>query len=1107
MRAGWLGRCLPRAGAIYWGLARRSLLAALLLLLATHLPSRAAEDVAAGDAAAKSAAAADTASANAIPSPEPAVEPTPEQIEFFEKHVRPVLVAKCFSCHGPNQQKGGLRLDSRAALLTGGDSGPAIVLGDDAGESLLVDAVNHGDIVQMPPQGKLPERDRLSLARWVQMGAPWPPGANPEQTPGEEATDAARAGAAAPREWTDEDRAHWAFRPIAEPPLPAVKNTDLCRSPIDRFILAKLEAAGLEPVRPADKRTLVRRITFDLTGLPPTPAEVEAFLADDSPDAVARLVDRLLATPQYGERWGRHWLDVARYADSNGMDENLALGEAYRYRDYVVAAFNRDLPFDKFVREQLAGDLLPDSDTQSDASGDSTRRNERLIATGFLCLGPKMLAEDDPVKMEMDIIDEQVDALGQTFLGLTLGCARCHDHKFDPISAADYYALAGIFKSTQTMENYTVVARWQERPLVTPEVELQLAEHQQQLAAIRARVDERVARANDELIGAARARAADYLAAAAALVAQQPALASISPVADEGRTAGSIAFEAEAYARGNLVKDLELYGAGIGVVFNRGEMPNFVEFDLELSEDQAGAYELELRYAAAQRRPVRVLLDGVPLLLETAERVTGSWTPETQAWQPIAMLLLDAGKHTLRLDRDGPFPHVDKLALVPRAWPEGAPRTARRTLDAAAAEQGLVPSFLAGSVTWLLERTLRQQSTDVEAALADAAGPFVARQGIEASYPAETTAELAKLREELTALEKATPVVPRGMAVSDRAPQNLRIHVRGSHLNLGAEVSRAFPSVLGHVLPDAAPPPLDRSGRLELANWITRADHPLTSRVIANRVWLWHFGEGLVRTPDNFGRLGEAPTHPELLDWLAGWFVEHGWSIKALHREIMTSAAYQMSAEYNADAATRDAENRLVWRFNRRRLDAEELRDAILATSGRIDLSPGGSLLVTKNREYVAGTASVNPTSYDSRRRSIYLPVVRSALYDVFQAFDFPDPSVLMGRRDRTTVAPQALFMLNSSLVLEESRAWAERLLNDQAEDNGAANATRLQSLYQTALARPASADEIARAEAFLTASTSQWREHGVNDSEARLRAWAGLCRTVWGSNEFVFVD
>ena len=1093
MRAGWLGRCLPRADA------RRWLLVAILGSLTAQAAFQAIDQstVQAGDEVASS----NSADAESAP------EPTPEQVEFFEKHVRPVLAAKCFSCHGPNQQKGGLRLDSRAALLAGGDSGPAIVLGDDAAESLLVDAVNHGDIVQMPPQGKLPERDRLSLARWVQMGAPWPPGANPGQTPEGAPTDTDNASAA-PRVWTDEDRAHWSFRPIAEPLLPSVKNADWCRSPIDRFILAKLEAAGMQPARPADKRTLVRRITFDLIGLPPTPAEVEALVADDSPDAVARLVDRLLAAPQYGERWGRHWLDVARYADSNGMDENLTFGEAHRYRDYVVAAFNRDLPFDEFVREQLAGDLLPPS-SESAHSNDPQRAVERTVATGFLCLGPKMLAEDDPVKMEMDIIDEQVDTLGQAILGLTLGCARCHDHKFDPISAADYYALAGIFKSTQTMENFTVVARWQERPLVTAEVERQLGEHERQLAAAKARVDERVASANDELIATARARAADYLAAAAALHNQQPALASISPAADEGRSAGSLTFEAEAYARGNLVKDLDLYGPGIGVVFNRGELPNFVEFDLELSDAQAGAYELELRYAAAESRPIRVLLDGVPILPATAERVTGSWNPDTQAWQPVALLLLDAGKHTLRLDREGPFPHVDKLALVPRAWPEGAPRTGRRTLAAAAAEQGLVPSFLAQSVTWLLDRAGKQQSTTVEDALTDAAGPFVARQGIEASYTAETIAELAKLREELTALEKAAPVVPRGMAVSDRAPQNLRIHVRGSHLNLGAEIPRGFPSVLASALPDAAPPPLDRSGRLELANWIARADHPLTSRVIVNRVWLWHFGEGLVRTPDNFGRLGEAPTHPELLDWLAGWFVEHGWSIKALHRQIMTSAAYQMSAEFNADFAMRDADNRLWWRFNRRRLEAEELRDAILATSGRIDLAPGGSLLVTKNREYVAGTASVNPTSYASRRRSIYLPVVRSALYDVFQAFDFPDPSVLMGRRDRTTVAPQALFMLNSSLVLEESRAWAERLLGEIAEqqDAGAGDADGLNQIYQAALARPASADEIARAEEFLAASARQWREHGVDESEARRRAWAGLCRTVWGSNEFVFVD
>ncbi|MBX9788779.1 MAG: DUF1553 domain-containing protein [Pirellulales bacterium] len=1076
MRAGWSDRCFAGGGA--W------LLASVLVWVPAGFPVRAADD---------------TAVDIATEAP-----PTPEQIKFFERHVRPVLAAKCFSCHGPNQQKGGLRLDSRAALLAGGDSGPAIVVGEPA-ESLLVDAVNHGDLVQMPPQGKLPERDRLSLARWVRMGAPWPPGAPQQAAPAPE--DAEHADAQpGPREWTDEDRAHWAFQPIARPAPPAVQDVAWCRSPIDHFILAKLEAAGLKPAPPAEKRTLVRRITFDLTGLPPTPAEIDAFSADDSPDAVARLVDRLLATPQYGERWGRHWLDVARYADSNGMDENLAFGEAHRYRDYVVAAFNRDLAYDQFIREQLAGDLLP-PEPGADSASETDRRNERLVATGFLCIGPKMLAEDDPVKMEMDIIDEQVDTLGQAFLGLTLGCARCHDHKFDPLSQGDYYALAGIFKSTQTMENFSVVARWQERPLVTPEVEQQLAAHERQVAELNERVAQRVTRANDELIAAARARAADYLAAAAALVAQQSARADVGIAPDEGRTPGAIVLEAEAYARGNLVKDFELYGAGIGVVYNRGELPNFIEFDVEITDAQAGAYQLDLRYAAASSRPIEVLLDGVPVLLSTAERVTGSWTPETQSWQPAARLLLDAGKHTLRFERDGPFPHVDKVVLAPRDWPERASRGGRRTLQAAGAEQGLVPHFLAHSVKWLLSRSSNQQLIGVEEVLADAAGPFVARTGLEGSYVAEATAELVKLREELTTLEKSAPVAPRGMAVSERSPQNLCIHIRGSHLNLGAEMPRGFPSVLDRALPDTPAIAPGHSGRLELADWIAQADHPLTARVIVNRVWLWHFGEGLVRTPDNFGCLGEAPTHPELLDWLAGWFVEHGWSIKALHRLMMTSSTYQMSAAYDADAASRDADNRLWWRFNRRRLEAEELRDAILATSGRLDPTPGGSLLVTKNREYVAGTASVNPTSYASHHRSIYLPVVRSALYDVFQAFDFPDPSVLMGRRDRTTVAPQALFMLNSSLVLEESRAWAERLLAGQSGAGQSGNAARINDLYRTALGRSASEGEIERAEAFLVASERQWREHEVDEAEARLRAWAGLCRTVWGSNEFVFVD
>ncbi|MEO1996629.1 MAG: DUF1549 domain-containing protein, partial [Planctomycetaceae bacterium] len=397
--------------------------------------------------------------------------PTVQQVRFFETEIRPLLVDRCFKCHAAKKQWGGLRLDSRNAVLRGGETGPAVVSGQ-PDKSLLIRAVRQQDgDLKMPQNGRLTSRQVQQLVRWVEMGAPFP---------------AARTGTERRR-----DADHWALQPLASPAIPTVTHTDWPRSPIDHFILRRIESAQLSPSAPAHKRTLIRRVTFDLTGLPPTPREIATFLADRSPDAFARLVDRLLDSPHYGERWGRHWLDVARYADSNGFDENVAHGNAWRYRDYVVSAFNRDKPFDRFVQEQLAGDLLP--------FDDDAQRRAQLIATGFLSIGPKVLAETDQAKMRMDIIDEQLDTTGRAFLGLTLGCARCHDHKFDPIATADYYGLAGIFKSTLSMRKYTKVAEWHEHLLPSAEAtalkaafDARVEEQKSAIAELKSAADKRV---------------------------------------------------------------------------------------------------------------------------------------------------------------------------------------------------------------------------------------------------------------------------------------------------------------------------------------------------------------------------------------------------------------------------------------------------------------------------------------------------------------------------------------------------------------------------------------------------------------------------------------
>jgi cytochrome c553 len=1130
---------------------------------------------------------------------------SPAEAEFFEKSVRPLLLAKCVDCHGADKQKGGLRLDSRDAALRGGDSGAAIEPGK-PDDSRLIEAISYRTDLKMPPKSKLSDAEIAHLTDWVKRGAPWP-SSKPVSPP--------KPDAAGPL-FTAEEKSFWAFQPVRDPAVPQVKQSAWPKSPLDRFILAALEARGLSPAAPADKLTLMRRATFDLIGLPPTPDEVEKFLADESPDAFAKVVDRLLASPHYGERWGRHWLDVARYGDSNGLDENLAFANAYRYRDYVVAAFNSDKPFDQFVREQIAGDLLPDDlnsppgrgvggeglrDTSPLPSGGEgsgvrgpTAPTDALTATGFLCIGPKMLAEDDPVKMQMDIIDEQVDTIGRAFMGLTLGCARCHDHKFDPIPTADYYSLAGIFKGTKTMDNFSVVARWQERPLGTPEAIRLRDEHQQRVAGQKAAIAKFIEQTNDTLLREARQHVGDYLLAAENHRRLDAWLteAKKSPLGADAKSAaqpGVVVIEAENYTRGNLVKDSTTYGNGIGVIYNKGEFPNFAEYDITLPE--AGLHRIELRYAAAGARPCKLIVNGRLVKSDAAGQVTGSWNPDTQTWFVESVVPLKSGPNTIRLERTTePIPHFDKLLIAPARQADGQPLTvlaatgrdadgpiayepipalvrqwaeylkrvsplaplgrgvggegrSARSLDGptpqpspqtgeGAVNHSILADWFAkpDDIATLRDLAARYQQQFAAADKAwrelkatdagrdatalgdpvleayrvivfDPQGPFTVPKDFESSYPAAAATDLAARRDELKSLEKSMPMLPETMAVSDQKPENLKIHIRGSHLTLGPEVPRQFPRIIAGE--NQTPIDDSQSGRLQLADWLASPAHPLTSRVMANRIWLGHFGEGIVRSPDNFGRLGERPTHPELLDWLARRFVESGWSIKAMHRLIMLSSTYQMASTWNEAAAAADPENRLHWHHARRRLEIESLRDSLLAISGKLDRTLGGSLLRTANRAYVTSTASVDPVIYQTHRRSIYLPIVRSALLDVFQVFDFADPNVQTGRRDTTTVAPQSLFLMNSPFVSEQTKALAERLLNDGSLDD----VRHIRTAYELIFTRPPTDSEVTRSLAYLDRYAQAETTRSVTPAAARLRAWQSLCRALLASNEFVFVE
>lgn len=833
--------------------------------------------------------------------------PSAADIEFFENKIRPLLIENCVDCHDESDAQSDLRLDTLAGMLSGGVSGPAFVAGE-PDESLIVSAIEYQDeALRMPPDGKLADEKVELLKEWIRRGAPHPDGDS--QSKGK-----LRVG----KIDVQQARQHWALRPIAHPVAPPVSHSDWVREPIDAFILAPLESNGLTPAPQADKRTLIRRVTFGLTGLPPTPEAIADFLADDSPLAYQKVVDRLLDSKAYGEHWGRHWLDIARYADSNGLDENVAHGNAWRYRDYVIRSFNSDKPLDQFIVEQIAGDLLvrerrgeqPVATAASDGEPAAApaplvainhEEADCLIATGFLTLGPKVLAEPDQVKMRMDIIDEQIDTIGRSLLGLTLGCARCHDHKFDPISTADYYSLAGILSSTRTMESLKIVAKWNENSI-------------------------------------------------------------------------------------------------------------------------ASADDIQ-RHAAHEKR-IAEQKDLIAQTLEAAKLAAA--TPDTTK------------------------PEVDEAEVA---------------------------------------------EADQKPEVDEKADP-------EASFSPDKQAELKTLRDELAKLESSLPQLPTAMGVKDEEEvSDVRVHVRGSHITLGASVPRGIPEVLADtrslVIGDL------ESGRLELARWLVAAENPLTPRVMANRLWRWHFGRGLVGSTDNFGMLGDEPSHPELLDWLAAQLIRDDWSLKTMHRRIVLSNTYQISSDTSAQNFAIDPDNHFYWRSDIRRLQAESIRDAVLAASGQIDHSMGGSMMNVGNREFVFNHTSKDNTSYQTARRSVYLPVIRNNLYDAFSLFDYTTADVTNGDRQTSTVAPQALFMLNSDLLLESAQSLAERLMREVSDDD----AGRLNRMFELALGRLPSEQEASRLQRFIddfTASTA------TDDPQATVatqtNAWVAACQSLLACNEFIYV-
>jgi len=775
-----------------------------------------------------------------------------EELEFFEKKVRPLLAERCHSCHSADTKPaGGLRVDDRNGLVTGGNTGPAIVPGNVEKGNLLRRVANADAKRRMPPEGEALTPEQVAvLSKWIQDGAAWP-GSNIPAT----------LGKARP-EYEQLRKSHWAWQPLSKPAIPDVRDQAWPRDPIDRFILAGIERKGLRPSPDAERRALARRLALDLTGLPPEPGRLADYLADTSPDATARFVDLLLASPAFGEQWGRHWLDVARYGESTGPSRNIPYPHAWRYRDYVIDAFNNDIPFDRFIREQVAGDLLPA------ANGDEANRQK--VATGFLALGVKDVNQRFKVRFIMDNVDEQIDAVTRSVLGLTVSCARCHDHKFDPVPQADYYALAGIFTSTENASGLR------------------------------------------NLMGG-----------------------------------GGLAY----YVPDNLVR--------LG-----GSAP------------------------AADPKKVGEL--------------TAKVAENRKAWDAI------------------------------RGTPEGLKRGAN----------GLP-----------VQREFRTRFEKAQADLLALTDP--AQRGL-AAHGVRDQKEVA----------------------------DTEVRIRGEAEKLGPVVPRGF--LTAFAVPGARPVGKSQSGRLELADWLASRNNPLTPRVYANRVWQHLFGRGLVSTVDNFGINGDIPSHPELLDHLASRLIDDGWSTKKLVRALVLTRAYQLGADADPANLKADPANTLVWRHAPRRLNSEEFRDSVLATSGTLERArPAGTaakdMKMVEMRDNGPEARTIHEAADKSLHRSLYLPLLRGLTPRALEAFDPVDQTLVSGQRENTTVPGQSLFLLNSSFVRRRSLALAETLLGSEGSE-----VERIGRAWNAILGRNPADSETQRALAFLAAYESDSREELVALANAR---------------------
>lgn len=931
---------------------------------------------------------------------DPPVDPRVEhrQLEFFESKIRPVLVKHCYECHAADSTKlsGGLLVDSRQGLLEGGESGPAVVPGD-LKESLLISALKHDDF-EMPPKGKLPATVIADFEKWIRDGAIDP-------------RHATRKAVRPKAIDIEAGRKHWAYQPLTAPTIPTTRNTDWPSNDIDRFVLDRLEAARLQPVPDAKKIVLVRRLYFDLIGLPPAPQQIAQFVNDKSPNAYENLVDSLLASPRFGERWGRHWLDVSRFAESMSL-RGVLLKHAWRYRDYVIDAFNDDRPFDQFLTQQLAGDLLETS------SVDARRQN--LIATTFLMMGDTLLENQNKSQLDMDFVDEQLDVIGKGLLAQTITCARCHDHKFDPIPTRDYYAMAGILSNVQGLK-HSNVSGFMEVPLPVSDE----AKRESELRNLS------VTRLQRE-INTLKAMLEPQSPTAFPIVAAASSFPGIVVDDDDVKTVG--AWTHSVHSRHYIGKRY-IHDA------NKGKGGKTLSFIPKLPGD--GQYEVRFAYSHGGGRATNVPVTVFSAAGEQTIIVNMSNAP------PLAGRFLSLGTYRFEADKQC---HV----LISNEGTNGI-----LTADA-------VQFLRVDDDSKLITSPASQPEKERVAG---------ERQALKKS--------MAKLTAELAALGKRKPVREMvNSAVEKKKPTDLKIHIRGSIDHLGVIAPRGVLQVANYgPVPEM---PTSSSGRLELASWIVDPENPLTSRVMVNRVWHWLIGAGLVRTVDNFGTTGESPSHPELLDHLAVQFVQQGWSVKKLIRTIVQSRTYRLSA--GSGEQQEDPENRLLAHMNRRRLDAESLRDTMLSVGGTLEFEMGGPTFPANLKKDVG-------FQFHAPRRSVYVPVFRSSLPELFEVFDFANPSMVTGRRDVSIVAPQALFMMNHPFVRTQAGLTAERLLSESQ----LTTVNRIDHAYLLILGRNATEAEISLSQQFLK-SVTDTTEKGEVD------AWTQMVQAIISTIEFRYI-